>query len=156
MIPEHSVVSHISPCRLQWAHKTDPRLGDAREMRSTMTHQSQACNEASIRRYYEEVDKSPENVISMFAEYANYDRPGYKTMLGKESIAEFYRSKRLIQGGTHHIRRLVSSGSLIVAEGVFEGTLHSNQEVKVGFVDLFEMDDALIINRRTYFHTATV
>jgi ketosteroid isomerase-like protein len=107
--------------------------------------------------YYEIVDsRGATDVASLFAEDAVYSRPGYRSLVGRESILNFYRQERVIATGAHRINSMICSGERVAVQGVFTGNLKDGTSVSIGFSDFFEFRNELIVERRTYFDVPAV
>jgi ketosteroid isomerase-like protein len=76
-------------------------------------------NEEVVRAYYAAVDRGViDNVVDIFALDAEYYRPGYPPMHGREQLRNFYTNQRVLIGGQHIIELVVIDDS-----GRFETTL---------------------------------
>jgi steroid Delta-isomerase len=108
---------------------------------------------ARIRSYYELVDRSDlPGLLNLFAPDAEYFRPGYAPIVGREQLTDFYRNQRIIRQGTHTVDVLVEQGSRIAVRGRFRGELRDGREVALAFSDFFELaPDGAIVRRDTYF-----
>ena len=62
-----------------------------------------------VQKYYAEVDKGDvEGVVALFEVDAEYSRPGYAHMSGREAIRSFYADDRIIESGVHNVESIVS------------------------------------------------
>lgn len=105
----------------------------------------------AVHDYYEAVDlRDLERVLSLFAEDAVYERPGYATFRGRHELRTFYEIERIIDTGTHRITSTVASGRTVAVQGSFEGRTVDGHELSLRFADFFE-GDREIDRRLTYF-----
>ncbi|WP_228562315.1 nuclear transport factor 2 family protein [Catenulispora rubra] len=111
-----------------------------------------------IRRYYSLTDQGEiPTVIALFAPGATYCRPGYPPLVGRDRLAVFYHSQRVIDYGIHTVSQLVIDGHTAAVEGEFEGTLRDGMAVALRFADFFEVNEDLLFEvRNTYFFTPLV
>ena len=114
--------------------------------------------ERLVNRYYTLVDTGRfDELVALFAPDAVYERPGYEALAGREALADFYRSRRVIEQGRHRLTRVVVDGENAVAEGTFAGTLRGGDEVSLRFSDFFTVGaDGLFSHRVTYFFSELV
>ncbi len=69
-------------------------------------------NEEVVRAYYAAVDRGViDNVVDIFAPDAEYYRPGYPPMHGREQLRNFYTNERVLIGGQHIIELVVIDDS---------------------------------------------
>jgi ketosteroid isomerase-like protein len=114
---------------------------------------------AAIRSYYELVDKGDiDGLLALFAENAIYHRPGYSPIIGRNGLARFYRSQRVIDCGRHVvINLLIDNDGGVAVEGTFAGRLRDGNEVNLRFADFFGLDESVLIEtRNTYFFAPLV
>lgn len=111
-----------------------------------------------VQKYYAEVDKGEvEEVVALFEFDAEYSRPGYARMSGREAIRSFYLADRIIESGVHKVESIVSDSKTIAVEGSFKGTLRGGRAAEVEFADFFWAGpNGLIKKRRTYFYAPLV
>jgi ketosteroid isomerase-like protein len=125
---------------------------------SSDDQQATSPAETRIRSYYELVDRLDiPALLELFALDAEYFRPGYQPIVGREELARFYRNQRVIRQGTHTVNVLVEQGSRIAVRGRFDGELRDGSVVSVAFSDFFEFaPDGAISRRDTYFFAPLV
>ncbi|MCZ9883200.1 nuclear transport factor 2 family protein [Arthrobacter sp. B2a2-09] len=113
---------------------------------------------AAARRYYDTVDNAgPEDIVALFDPAAEYRRPGYAPMIGRDALLEFYGTDRGIVAGSHRITSLITDyPDRVAVEGRFSGQLRDGRTVDLGFADFFCFQRGLILTRTTYFETAAV
>lgn len=111
-----------------------------------------------VQKYYAEVDNGDVNeVVALFEVDAEYSRPGYAHMSGREAIRSFYVDDRIIESGVHNIESIVSDSRTVAVEGSFRGTLRGGASTEVKFADFFwPGPNGLIKRRRTYFNAPLV
>lgn len=111
-----------------------------------------------VQKYYAEVDKGDvEGVVALFEVDAEYCRPGYAHMRGREAIRSFYADDRIIESGVHSVESIVSDPGTVAVEGSFKGTVRGGTEAEVKFADFFwPGPNGLIKKRRTYFYAPLV
>lgn len=111
-----------------------------------------------VQKYYTEVDKGNiERVVELFEVDAEYSRPGYAPMRGREAIRAFYVDDRIIESGAHSIESIVSDSGAVAVEGSFKGTVRGGIDAEVKFADFFcPGSNVLIQKRRTYFYAPLV
>lgn len=111
-----------------------------------------------VRRYYRLVDDNDiAGLLELFAESAEYARPGYDVLSGRQEIHAFYSGTRVIAQGRHTLRRIVVEGREAAVHGNFHGTLRDGSEVSLRFADFFRLDDSGLFRRRdTFFFSPMV
>lgn len=110
-----------------------------------------------VREYYRLVDANEfAGLVSLFAEDAEYDRPGYNTIFGREALRRFYLDERVIERGEHRIESILTEGREVVAFGDFIGVAKSGEPLRVGFCDRFLFESGSIQKRTTYFFQPAV
>ncbi|QWY65341.1 nuclear transport factor 2 family protein (plasmid) [Mycobacterium avium subsp. hominissuis] len=111
-----------------------------------------------VQNYYAEVDKGHvDRVVALFEVDAEYSRPGYTRLRGRDAIRSFYADDRVIESGVHRIESIVSSSGTVAVEGSFKGTVRGGAEAEVKFADFFSPGpNGLIKQRRTYFYAALI
>lgn len=112
----------------------------------------------TVRRYYELVDADDTaGLVALFSPDAEYRRPGYEPLVGRERIEEFYRAERVIAHGRHTIEQLVVDEDSVAVRGGFAGTLRDGAPVRAEFADFFRPDpQGRFASRVTYFYTPLV
>ena len=81
----------------------------------------------------------------------SYERPGFPNIEGFSGIMDFYKNRRLIREGTHHIDCVVASEDRAVSIGCFKGILKDGSVAEERFADAYKIQDGRIIHRTTYF-----
>jgi SnoaL-like domain len=77
-----------------------------------------------VQKYYAEVDKGVvDEVVGLFEVDAEYSRPAYAHMNGREAIRSFYADDRMIESGVHNSESIVSDSKTVAVEGSFKGTV---------------------------------
>jgi ketosteroid isomerase-like protein len=111
-----------------------------------------------VQKYYLEVDEGDvDEVAALFEVDAEYSRPGYAHMSGREAIRSFYVDDRIIESGAHNIESIVSDSGTVAVEGSFKGTVRGGSNVEVKFAEFFwPGPNGLIKKRRTYFYAPLV
>ncbi|MGV0602986.1 nuclear transport factor 2 family protein [Mycolicibacterium sp. XJ1904] len=111
-----------------------------------------------VQKYYAEVDGGDVNaVMELFESDAEYARPGYSPMSGREAIRRFYEVDRVIVSGQHTIDSLVIDSGTVAVEGRFRGTLRGGVDADIKFADFFSLGpNGLIKRRQTYFYAPLV
>ena len=114
--------------------------------------------EQRVLLYYRLVDaQSFSQLVELFSETVIYRRPGYQAIIGKDSLAAFYQSQRVIAVGQHAITELLAQGNKVAVHGEFNGILKNGNEVAVRFADFFRLtDDGLFECRDTFFFVPSV
>lgn len=112
----------------------------------------------TVRRYYEIVDANDiEGLVALFAPDAEYRRPGYEPLIGRERIEEFYRGERVIVDGRHTIEELVDNGDSVAVRGGFSGNLRDGSTTRAEFADFFQPSpNGRFARRITYFYAPLV
>lgn len=109
-----------------------------------------------VTRYYKAVDADDvPGLLLLFAEDAEYHRPGYAPLLGREALRRFYTDERVIAEGHHTVYGLVESPGEIAVRGAFSGTSRSGAPLALEFADFFKGQD-VITWRQTYFYAPLV
>ena len=111
-----------------------------------------------VQKYYAELDKGDvDEVVALFEVDAEYSRPGYAHMSGRDAIRSFYVDDRIIESGVHNIESIVSDSRTVAVEGSFKGTVRGGVTVDVEFADFFWPGaNGLIKKRHTYFYAPLV
>jgi ketosteroid isomerase-like protein len=105
---------------------------------------------AAIEKYYRQIDaQDVDSLMGLFAEDAIYFRCESE-LRGRSEILRFFSEERKIRG-VHHIETLLSLGDRVVAIGRFEGKGAVGDARSVGFVDVWEFNEAGRIRRRRTF-----
>ena len=111
-----------------------------------------------VQQYYAEIDKGDvEGAVALFEVDAEYCRPGYAHMSGREAIRSFYVQDRVIESGVHNVESIVSDPGTVAVEGSFKGTVRGGTDADVQFADFFKLGpNGLIKKRRTYFYAPLI
>jgi ketosteroid isomerase-like protein len=111
-----------------------------------------------VQKYYTEVDNGDyDRVVALYEVDAQYFRPGYPPLNGREAIRSFYVTDRIITAGVHFIQTIVCNAETVAVEGRFKGTLRGGISTDVKFADFFlRGPHGLIWDRRTYFYSALI
>ncbi|MEK8146036.1 nuclear transport factor 2 family protein [Streptomyces sp. M10(2022)] len=112
----------------------------------------------TVRRFYELVDSGdPQGLAALFADNAEYRRPGYDLMVGPAGLLGFYGRDRTIRSGRHTLTTLLTDSHTVGVFGEFHGELHDGNPVDLCFADSFTVrPDGLFASRDTYFFTPLV
>ncbi|MFD7660753.1 nuclear transport factor 2 family protein [Actinosynnema sp. NPDC059797] len=113
---------------------------------------------AAVRKYYELVDSGDvAGLLDLFAPDAEYRRPGYPPLVGREQLARFYGEDRVIREGRHSVTTVVASGAEVAVTGRFTGALKDGSEVDLQFADFFTVGaDGRFADRQTFFYAPLV
>ena len=85
-----------------------------------------------VQKYYAELDKGDvDEVVALFEVDAEYSRPGYAHMSGRDAIRSFYVDDRIIESGVHNIESIVSNSRTVAVEGSFKGTVRGGPMSKL-------------------------
>lgn len=110
-----------------------------------------------VSDYYRSIDAGDLPLaLSCFAPDAVYRRPGYATLAGLDSIADYYRNTRVIGRGEHDIEVVIEGPNEVAVRGSFRGVSHSGAPLSVRFADFWRFVDHLAVERNTYFDVAAV
>jgi steroid delta-isomerase len=111
------------------------------------------AHENAVRSYYELVDKGDTSgLVALFGPNAVYRRPGYPPLCGRDDIKRFYQDQRVIRVGRHSLETIVASGSDVAVHGLFQGILHTGEQVDARFADFFAFNaDGTVARRDTFF-----
>jgi ketosteroid isomerase-like protein len=111
-----------------------------------------------VKQYYAEIDNGDlDRVVALFEVDAEYFRPGYEQMSGRDAIRSFYVDDRIIESGVHTVESIVSDAGTVAVAGSFKGIVRGGTEVEVKFAEFFRPGpNGLIKKRRTYFYAAQV
>lgn len=111
-----------------------------------------------VQKYYAALDEGDvDEVVALFEVDAEYSRPGYAHMSGRDVIRSFYVDDRIIESGVHNIESIVSDSRTVAVEGSFKGTVRGGGTVDVEFADFFWPGaNGLIKKRHTYFYAPLV
>lgn len=106
-----------------------------------------------IRRLFGVIDGVQfDDLGSVFAEDAVYERPGYAPLQGLARIEQFYRQERIIGAGSHHVEAVTcSSAGDAVAVGVFRGESRDGRPLEERFADVYRVQGGKIVWRTTFF-----
>ena len=106
-------------------------------------------NEELIRKYYSLVDGGQyEDMLLLFSDNITYIRAG-KFISGKEDLRKFYLYERGLIG-IHTILSVHNLNKCVIVEGVFHGVNSCKENITIPFVDIFELEQNHISQRRTY------
>lgn len=124
----------------------------------TQTAAPASAQMRKVRDYYELVDSGQiQALVELFADDAEYHRPGYEPLVGREELTDFYRERRVIREGRHTVTTAVESGDCVAVHGEFNGVLHDNRKTSLRFADFFRMDaDGRFARRDTFFFAPLV
>ncbi|MET8327368.1 nuclear transport factor 2 family protein [Streptomyces sp. NPDC005181] len=76
-----------------------------------------------VREYYELVDSGRvRELVELFADNAEYHRPGYEPLQGRAGLGNFYQTRRVIRDGAHAQHGRGSRRLRCRARGVQRGT----------------------------------
>ncbi len=111
-----------------------------------------------VQQYYADVDNRDfDRVVALFEVDADYFRPGYGQMSGREAIRSFHVDNRIIESGVHNVESIVSGAGTVAVEGSFSGTVRGGIEIEVRVAEFFwPGPNGLIKKRRTYFYAPQV
>lgn len=112
----------------------------------------------AVREYYAFVDSDQVRaLVDLFAEDAEYHRPGYEPLVGRDQLDRFYREQRVIREGRHTLSAIVASHDQVAVHGEFNGVLHDGTETGVRFADFFQFgEDGRFSRRDTFFFVPQV
>lgn len=111
----------------------------------------------TIRDYFAAVDANDfDRVLELFDDQVVYERPGYEPIQGKERLRRFFTEDRVIATGRHDIEGLLAEGDRVTAWGAFKGKSRTGVDLSEGWCDVYELRDARICRRRTYFFRPAV
>lgn len=111
-----------------------------------------------VQMYYAEVDKGDvDGIIALFEVDAEYSRPGYAHLNGRDAIRSFYVDGRIIESGKHNIESIVFDSGTVAVEGSFEGIVRGGKAADARFADFFRPGpNGLIGKRCTYFYAPLI
>ena len=122
-----------------------------------MYRHSENSHAATVRRYYEFVDRSDiDGLVALFAEASEYRRPGYEPLRGHEQLRRFYLTERVISEGHHHLDAVLIDGESAATRGTFSGVLRDGRKVELRFADFFVFADDKFVYRETFFFAPLV
>src|SRR5947209_8302533 len=91
-----------------------------------------------VQKYYVAVDKGDvDGLVALFEVDAEYSRPGYAHLSGREAIRSFYVDDRIIESGMHNIESVVSDSGTVAVAGSFKGFLRGGANAEVKFAEFF-------------------
>lgn len=109
----------------------------------------------AVRDYYACVDSGQISaLVDLFADDAEYHRPGYEPIVGRNQLESFYREQRIIRDGRHTLTAIVGSDDLVAVHGEFNGVLQDGSSTSVRFADFFRFDHTGRFARRDTFFFA--
>jgi ketosteroid isomerase-like protein len=117
------------------------------------------CASNRVRSCYQLVDlRDFGALMDLFAEDAEYHRPGYQPIRGRAQLRSFYQQERVIETGVHVVEHLLICDDNIAARGSFAGVLKDRTEVLLQFVDFrqFRQNDQPFVRRTSYFFVPMV
>ena len=93
-----------------------------------------------------------DDLATVFAAEAVYERPGYEPLQGLPRIEHFYRHERVIGSGQHRVEDVTCSdqGS-VISYGVFVGQSRDGAPLEERFADVYRVQGEKIVRRTTYF-----
>jgi ketosteroid isomerase-like protein len=111
-----------------------------------------------VKQYYAEIDKGDiDRVIALFEVDAEYSRPGYAQMSGRDAIRSFYVDDRIIESGAHTVESTIYDAGTVAVTGSFKGVVRGGTQVEVKYADFFwSGPNGLIKKRCTYFYAPQV
>jgi ketosteroid isomerase-like protein len=114
---------------------------------------SSADRAQRVRAIYQLVDDNDiDAAIALFADDAEYHRPGQDPLLGAAAIGAFYRSGPPFTKAEHVLSPVLVTGDEAAVRGVFHATLPDGTEIEVRFADFFTFDaDNRFTYRESYF-----
>lgn len=112
----------------------------------------------AVRDYYTFVDSGQvQALVDLFADDAEYHRPGYEPLVGRDQLDRFYREQRIIREGRHTLSAVVAADGQAAVHGEFNGVLHDGSRASVRFADFFQFDeDGRFRRRDTFFFVPQV
>ena len=109
-------------------------------------------NVAFITRMFEIIDAADfDRLGEVFDAQVVYERPGYSPISGLAQLDDFYRFRRVIRTGRHHLHRLVFDSEAGVAIGLFTGELKDGSATEEPFADAYRFSGGRIAHRQTFF-----
>lgn len=109
----------------------------------------------AVRNYYAFVDGGQvAELVGLFAEDAEYHRPGYNPLIGRNQLERFYRENRIIREGRHTLSAAAESDDLVAVHGEFNGVLQDGSTTSLRFADFFRFDATDRFSRRDTFFFA--
>ncbi len=105
-----------------------------------------------VSQFFETIDaKNWGKLKTLLDTNVIYERPGYETMKGRNSVMEFYTEKRAIKVGSHIIQDVYIHDNKIICNGSFSGMSNDNTKLQVEFCDIYLCNYPSLIYRKTYF-----
>lgn len=106
-----------------------------------------------IYKYYDLVDnKLFKELGKIFSEKIVYYRCG-KAIVGLNDLNVFYSKERKLEG-KHFILDTIQENNRIVIKGIFRGINGKGENKPIKFVDIFEIDQTLLVIKRETFLAA--
>ena len=89
---------------------------------------------------------------TVFADAAVYERPGYEPLQGLPRIEHFYRHERVIGAGRHEVEDVTcSEAGHVACFGTFRGQSREGAPLEERFADVYRVEAGKIVRRTTYF-----
>lgn len=85
-----------------------------------------------------------------------YERPGYETLSGIDSLVRFYRHETVIASGTHRLTAVVVNDAFGACWGHFVGRHRDGSDVDVEFADTYEIEEGKIRRWKSFFHCPVI
>lgn len=109
-------------------------------------------NREIVERLFEVVDSQQwDRLADVFHPNAVYERPGYKPLVGRDAVIDFYRNIRIISSGQHQLADCIEEGNVAACHGRFTGLSRTGEELDEQFADFYSFEDDLIRTRKSYF-----
>lgn len=110
-----------------------------------------------IQNLFTAVDTSDwDAMLRIFHPDIVYERPGYSTFRGIDSVMHFYQHDRVLASGEHHLEHIVCMDNEGACWGRFIGFKKDGSRVDEGFADVHTFQDGQIKTRRSYFFRPAV
>jgi ketosteroid isomerase-like protein len=112
----------------------------------------------TARRYYRLVDADDvEGLLDLFEPEAEYRRPGYDPLVGRDALRRFYSGTRVIRRGRHSVTSVVEDGNVVAIAGDFVGELKDGSTARLRFADFFTFGSGgRFSSRETFFFAPLV
>jgi steroid delta-isomerase len=113
---------------------------------------------ALVREFYRLVDANDvPGLAALFTVDAEYRRPGYPPLAGRDAIERFYVHDRVIAAGRHVLDAVLVDGDRAAVAGSFTGELKDGGPVTHRFAEFFRLaPDGRVSQRETFFAVAHV
>jgi ketosteroid isomerase-like protein len=110
-----------------------------------------------VQRYYAAVDHNDiQALLALFTDDAVYRRPGYPTFVGRDALARFYGSTRVIASGRHSLETIIAEPAEVAVRGSFKGHSRDGHPLAVRFADFFRIKNGMILERNSYFDAPAI